>query len=280
MRRAIRTRISTVLLLSVGVAVPSGARAANDQCFAASTQGQQLALDKKWRAAREKFAACAAPSCPSEVAEDCKARLAMSEASIGSIVVSVLDGAGKNITEGRVIVDGETVAGSLDGNPIAVDPGTHRVHVESPAAAPFDRDVVVAEGAKRVAVVFTVPAPDAGPTPDAPTPTSSSSKTPTSVYVVGGIGVVGLACFVGFGIAALSQSSDLHARDPGTYTTDDVDSLKRKRLIADVSLGVGVVALGIATVIYATRPTEPQADVAIDVRPVAGGAIATWGGVF
>jgi hypothetical protein len=240
-------------------------------CFASSAEGQKLELAGKLRLGRAQFVTCAAAKCPKEVADDCAEHLAKIDKRLGSIVVS-LRADGKDVSDARVLIDGEVSSEKLDGQPIMVEPGKHKVRIERTGAAAIERDVDVAEGAKLQPLAVTV---------ETPPPPATSRPIPVASIALGAVGLVGLGCFAGFGIAALGQSSDLHARAPGTYSQSDVDSLKTKRLIADVSLGVGVVGVSLAAAFYFMRPAETKKDEAVlDVRTLPGGAMLTWASVF
>lgn len=104
------------------------------------------------------------------------------------------------------------------------------------------------------------------------------------VYVLGGLGVVGVAGFGAFAWRYDSQRSELEECKP-LCAGSDIDAADTSRKIAFISLGVGVVGLGAATALYLTRPEE-DASVAIyrglmlDAFPTPGGAAATLRGVF
>jgi hypothetical protein len=72
------------------------------------------------------------------------------------------------------------------------------------------------------------------------------------VWVLAGVGVVALGSFGYFGISGHARASDLKDGCGQTKTCDpaDVDSARSKYLVADVSLGIGVVALGAAAAVW------------------------------
>jgi len=160
MARAVRGVVSAIVAVQLAV-LSASVRAADPQCFTASTEGQQLALDGKLKAAHDKLALCAASSCPKEVAEDCADRLAKVDAELPSIVVTAKDASGATLTIARLAIDGADTAVPADGKAIPLDPGGHDVHVEVAGAPPMDKHVEVARGAKGVGVelVASTPAP-------------------------------------------------------------------------------------------------------------------------
>ncbi|MGZ3478173.1 MAG: hypothetical protein ACXVCJ_26990, partial [Polyangiales bacterium] len=95
--------------------------------------------------------------------------------------------------------------------------------------------------------------------------------------VFGGIGVVGLVGFVGFGLSAKSQASDLRSSCAPACAQSDVDGVKRKALFADVSLGIGLVAIGAATYFFIASSSDKDAT-KVGFAPLpSGGAFSVAG---
>ena len=105
------------------------------------------------------------------------------------------------------------------------------------------------------------------------------------VVVVGGIGVLALANFALFGLMGKSDVDKLQNCKPNCAESD-VDSARTKLIIADISLGVGVIGVGVAAFLYFTRPkieTKVQtgtSSLRLTGGPVPGGATAGIGGSF
>jgi hypothetical protein len=93
------------------------------------------------------------------------------------------------------------------------------------------------------------------------------------VWALGGVAVVGLAGFVGFGISGRSQQSDLDDCKPNC-SQGDVDDMKRTYLFADIALGVAAIAGGAAAYFYFTdqKKTETEGGAFVSVRPAPRGA--------
>ncbi len=62
-----------------------------------------------------------------------------------------------------------------------------------------------------------------------------------------------LGSFTYFAISGSSEKSDLRARCGSRCSDAEVASLKTRYILADVSLGVGIVALGVATYLWLTH---------------------------
>jgi hypothetical protein len=202
---------------------------------------------------------------------------------IPSVVLRAYGPDGRDASFVRTFVDGTLLLERLDGKAIEIDPGEHVFRFELAGSRPMEERIVVVERDKgrRVAVRFASAAGgNAGPG-------EQRTATPPAVYVLGGVGIAGIALFGIFGGVGLSQKADLDDRGckpncPG----DDIDAIQRSFLIGDISLGVGVAALGAATVVYVTRPSRapkkaaPQGTRWIAAAPIAGGSAGLAGGSF
>ncbi|MBI2396131.1 MAG: hypothetical protein HYV09_41595 [Deltaproteobacteria bacterium] len=290
-----------VALAVIGALAPStAALAAPDKqaCLAAYEQTQKLRKSGKLLEARKQSLICAQSECPTVVRDDCTSWSVDLEKATPTIVLVVTDAEGKDVTDAKAFVDGDEVASHLDGSSIALNPGTHKLRVERAGAESIERDVVAHEGDKNRKITVKFPGkeastsepaspaskpPPADGTP-APAPTTVARPVPAAAWVLGGVGVLGLVGFATFGSMGSSKKSDLDARGcKPDCPQADVDAAKRDFLVADVLLGVGVVSLGVATVLVLTRGREdkspaaasvPAVDVALGAR--GGSATLKW----
>jgi hypothetical protein len=178
-------------------AQPALARADVEACVNAAAAGQKLRDSGLYRRAREQFITCAAESCPGEVRKGCVGWLADVEKLTPSVVFAARSH-GKEVTDVRVTIDGELVAGRIDGKPVALDPGEHRFRFEragDPAAE--ETAVIVAGEQERLISARLTPDP-----PESPSPTGALAATPTEASArsrrapspgEAALGVVGLA---------------------------------------------------------------------------------------
>ena len=273
-----RRRLALVLsgALLAPVALPASALAVEKEaCVAAYEATQTMRKEGTLTEAREKALFCAQDGCPAVIRDDCTAWVSDIEKSIPSIVLSVSDATGKDVVDVTVSIDGKVVKEKLDGKSIALDPGSHKLHLESPGQPAYDQDLVAREGEKNRTILVKLGGDVATGGGDT-APVSLERPTPASVYVLGVVGIVGLGAFAGFALAGNSKKSDLDAQNcKPNCAQSDVDSIKSKYLLADISLGIGVVALGAATVLYLTRGETPAPTAttgfSLDVKPLAGG---------
>ncbi len=250
------------------------------KCVKASEEAQLLRDDGKYKRARELFVACTRDACPGIVKKDCTEWLAALDQSMPSVVISAKDGAGRDLTNVKVTVDGQPFADKLDGKPLALDPGEHALRFEAPGAAPVDDRLVMHAGEKNRALTVRLgPAPVAAtPTPPEPAPTRGGGVPGAAIAALGAVGVVAIGSFAFFGLTGRSDVSDLRSSCAPNCDPSKVDTARGKLIIADISLGVGVVALGVATWMVLTSAASPPPArtgiTGVDVRAVAGGGVA------
>src|SRR5262249_40486702 len=93
------------------------------------------------------------------------------------------------------------------------------------------------------------------PSPAPLSPAMDTRPTAGTVYALGGVGVAALGVFSGFAISGLSARGDLDEKNCRPNCPEaDLDVVRGRFLVADISLGVSVVALGAATLVYLMRP--------------------------
>jgi hypothetical protein len=252
-------------------------------CVQASTDGQSLRDTGKLREAREKLVACAREECPVIVRKYCGEWLADVESRIPSLVFRVQTADGSDVTDARFSVD-DRAPHPVDGSATQLDPGEHRVRFEHPGDPPVEMHVVVAESEKGRIVTARFAAKEGPPTAETPAaaPSPQSKGISPLAIVLAGVGVLGGASFAYFGITAKSDLDNLRNTCAPGCAQSDLDAVKQKALIADISLGVGVVALGAAAWVFFANssPAPAPAAALLDVRPTPGGAVARVGGRF
>ena len=252
-------RCAAVVVI-VAASHPGLARADADSCVNAYEGAQERRSEGRLVAARSLLVACAQESCPDFVAQDCRRWLDEVEAALPTVVFAVREG-GRDVEQARVSRDGKVIATRLDGRAVTVDPGKQVFTFESPGRRRRSVELLIAEGEKsRVIAVELTPLPQAHPvlaewqTPPAPPP-GRDGRLPAWL---GGLGVVGVAGFVSFGVAGWRQEVDLDRRCAPFCSSIERRSVSRKYVAADVSLGVGVASLAIAGYLYlrerAARP--------------------------
>jgi hypothetical protein len=255
-------RVLSSVLVGILAAAPLAwsvpARAGNEEmktCAAAAEKAQRFRNDGKLKDAREQLVVCARNVCPGVIRKDCEPWLSELDTRLPTLVISAKDGAGKDLVDIRVTIDGALVASKLDGKAIPIDPGPHTFKYERDGSAAVETNVVVREGEKgRVLdVVFdpqlakkeeAVPEKDKDKDKDKP---AEKAGAPIGGFVFAGIGALAVGSFVFFDLSAKSSADNLRSTCAPHCAQSDVDSVNSKLIIADVSLGAGLVALGVAT---------------------------------
>ncbi len=289
------------MLASTLTAPPTHAADEKQACVTASDEAQRLRDERKLTKAREQMVLCAREACPGIVRKDCLQWLSEVEASLPSVVLSARNAEGGDISSAKVTADGTMISDKLDGKSIFVDPGPHTFKFEVEGQPSVEQQAVIREGEKNRAITatFGTTPPEvnrSNPVTQAPNEPERKSA-PVAGYIIGGVGLVALGGFVYFGLTGKSDVSTLRDGCGQTHSCsqDDVDSAKSKLLIADVSLGIGIVALGVATYMILTHDSAPASakvgtltpraparapTVDFGARALPGGGAATLGGRF
>jgi hypothetical protein len=293
-------KLATLAALAAGTMVlGEGVARADDreQCASAADQAQQLRDEGKYRRAREQLIVCARDVCPAPIKRDCLEWLSQVESTAPTVVFGAKEGT-KDLSDVKVYVDGAAVTERLDGKPVQMDLGKHTVKFEYQGQTK-EEEVIIGAGQKNrnVTVTFAGAGATPGPVgPVAPSPSAGGGSLVPAI-IVGGVGVLALGSFAIFGLGGKSDVSDLEKNCKPHCAQSDVDAAKQKLLIADISLGIGIVALGVATYLVITRPKiEPDvktghasaappkkkalSDVSVDFGALSGGAMGSFGARF
>jgi len=260
-----------------------------EQCAAAADQAQQLRDEGKYRRAREQLLVCARDVCPGPIKSDCGKWLNEVERDAPTVVFGARDSKG-DLADVKVSMDGVAVQDKLDGKPVLVDSGEHTFKFESKDGTIKEEKVLLraAEKARPIIVTFG----DAK-APEKPPEKPDEGGSLILPIALAGVAVVGLGSFAIFGITGKGDVDDLQKCKPNCAEAD-VDSARTKLIIADISLGVGIVAGAVAAYLFITRPKAVEAKVGaqninrrasappspfltnlrLDGGPVAGGAMA------
>ena len=155
-------------------------------------------------------------------------------------------------------------------NPTPTDldlaPGHHTLKIVAEGYQPTDKEIDVTFGSKqdvRVELVKSEGAPPPPPpvmaevpsapaTPPPPPPPEPRSKVPA--YVTGAVAIVAAGVGTGFGIKALSQSSDFK----DAPTTKKADDGENNALVADMMFGIAI-TFGVTSAVLFLSGDAPQA---------------------
>lgn len=159
----------------------------------------------------------------------------------------------------------ETAAIELDGVPLGdtsigvevpVDPGPHSITAVARGFEQFQQTVTLREGATETLQIEleAAPEPPAGSMDGAALPAAPAPKTKVLPYVVGGAGVASLVASGVLFALRQSSKSELDSQCENSVCDSsqkaEYDRLKIYHYGSLATLGVGVAALGTATVLY------------------------------
>jgi hypothetical protein len=298
-------------------------------CMTEYRRGLKLEEGDQLLRARRAMALCSRSLCGAELSRKCKMHREQLAEEIPSVIPGLTDDKGAPLTEVEVTMDGEPLAPELDGRAIEIDPGVHEFAFSTAKGVIAKRKVAISSGQHNRAITVTVeppkppevsqaepppppvrPAPPPPPEPVAapvrlrPAPTTEdppyarrrAPREPLAddgpgagPYLLGAIGLIGVG---GYGLLTYWARGDNDALDQCSpfCPTTDIDHIRKMYLAADVSLGVGVVALVASTWLFASgsssaeeramAPAARKRPVVVDVKPGPAGAVATVSGAF
>ena len=248
------------------------AKAEDASCQTAYERAQEFRTESRLGAARRELERCVQADCPDFVRGDCDRWLDEVEAAQPSLVLgATLEG--RDLTDVDVFVDGTQLVEQLDGKAVAVDPGRHSLRFAAKGAEPLTLEVVVREGEKSRVVVAPLHAVKSSSpvASEQPAEAPRANRNPLS-YVLAGVGVVGIGGFIALGSMGNSQRSDLEETCSPHCTDEELRPVRTKYLLADVSLGIGIVALGAAGYLFFSGPAHAPASAP---RPLAFDVVVT-----
>lgn len=234
--------------------------------------------------ARTALAQCTTSACPAVIRTQCADWLADLEARMPTIVLGARDVAGHDIARVRVMFDGRELTTVLDGRPVEVDPGSHRLRFDAEGHRGLEMDLVVRTGEKNRLVSAVLE-------PEHPSPPGPAEDAPTKRSLVLPIvaGSFAAAFFTADAALVLSATSDLHAleRSPCARTRtcdpDDIDSVQTRLDVSKVFLLLSALSAGVcvATVLWPMNHGARSSRAAsVVAMPAAGGALAALRGSF
>jgi hypothetical protein len=291
-------------------------------CATAFKEAQNEVSATHLLGAKELYRKCAAPSCGSPLERVCTARYLQIENDVPTFVPVVVDSGGNPLSLVEVRLDGKVLTYRLEGQAFPLDPGIHSLAFATDDGVFATAEVLMAQGQRNRIIAVSLPAPtkdeskaanpvrlatEAAVEPEvhaipreplvlatAETPAlgvnldlasrslAAERRTPALTYVFGGLGALAVGGYATLIYWGRKDNSRLSECKPGCPPAS-VDHIRRMYLAADVSLGVGVAALGVATWLFLRSPVLGEASTtqlgySFGVQPTASGAVASVGG--
>lgn len=216
-------------------------------CVAALDEAQASRAARKLRGARASYVTCSHEACPDMLRDDCSKGLREVDEAIPTLVLSAsIDG--KDATDATAILDGERLAGGLDGRALPVDPGSHVARFERPGSGAVEVKIVAREGEKNrlVSGTFAVPRAEAAQAKGE----GSHSRFPTVPVAFAATGVLALGSAFLVHVGMTDRANELGNACAPRCSQSDRDALSDRLVLRNVSLGVGIGALVVAAVTY------------------------------
>lgn len=226
--------------ITTATAPETASAAPKAECVDQLDRAQSLQTARKLRDARASYVACSAATCPELVREDCSKSLVELDSAIPTVVFSARAD-GHDVTDARVLLDGEAVASALDGHAVTLDPGSHVVRFERAGGGVSEVRLVAREGEKNrsVAAAFvTSTAPEK--------PKAESGRFPILPVVLGGTGLLALGGSLYVRLNADSQADHFRSTCAPSCDQSSRDALSDKLVVANVALGVGIGFIALA----------------------------------
>jgi hypothetical protein len=262
-RREIARSVGFSLLLLVGATATARATPKTEACLDAYATFEKLRDAGDLLGAKRELGACGASTCPIAVQKECIDSMSALEPRIPTVVVVARDDSKHDVADVSVFLDDRPLRTRLDGREVEINPGAHKFRFESAGRPPAVESFLINEREKGRLLEVQLP-PLVAIAPPAPSPRqreappahrAPAAPVPVLVYVLGGLGFVALGNSVAFGISGLSAKSDADQCRP-TCPRSEVLGVNERFLVADVSLGISIVALAAATYLYLSRPAR------------------------
>ena len=107
--------------------------------------------------------------------------------------------------------------------------------------------------------------------PSTPEPRGPARAVPPLAIVLGSVGALGAISFGYFGLTGRAREDELSSSCRPNCSESDIAGVRSRYVVADVSLGVSVVAFGAATWLVLSAPRAPvQAAVSFAPNGAAG----------
>ena len=215
-------------------------------------------------------------------------RAAALEPKLAKLTIKVQDPAEKI----EVTRDNSSMSPASWGTPLPIDVGHHVVQAWAPGRKPFKATVAVSKDGERAEVVVPkleygtgeAPAPAVVPAAGKTVPPSAvvadtrsdGSPQKTIGFVVGGIGIAGLAVGAITGLIAIGKNSDSKQACPndGACTNPEAieanDGAKTFGTVSTIGFIAGGVAVAAGAILILTAPSSPSGSRSGSAKPARG----------
>lgn len=264
MRRALNGLLALGFLAIVASARNAAAEPTARACIDAHAAGQIARKSGHLVESTEQFVLCASSACPELIRGECAAFQSEVEAAQPTVVLSVVGPSGLELPDARVSVDGHDWGAVVANVAVPLDPGAHEFGFTLPDGSQRVIRTELREAQKNRAIRAEFSAPN----DSAPAPAAARQQTwlrAKAPWLIGGVGVAALGSFAYFGLHGRTLQTRLDRCAPNCQRPD-VERMRREYLVADISLGVGLVALAGALYLQLAEHPAPS-----DASPAQAG---------
>ena len=242
---------------------------ATDVCLAHHRQAQVDRREGRLLAAGKALRSCLVPVCSPVLREACASLLADVERDTPSVVLAA-DSEQGDLVNVSVYDADERIATSLDGVPLNLDPGQHRIEFRAHGLKPVARTVVLGAGDRnrRIAVRLE-PSAEMNIRHDAPVPRANPLANPLSsprhersraweIALVGSGAALGIAG-VWVGLSARADYEDAKSSCAPLCSDERRSAISQKSLLADGLFVLSAAALGYGLFRLLSTDRSPRA---------------------
>jgi hypothetical protein len=250
------------------------------ECAESFEQAQRLRNAFRYIEAGAQALTCANPACGLLLSEECGKIYGELQAVMPSVVFVARDENGNDLTNASVHVDGQASPVSVNGTPVAFDPGSHEFRFTAEGFEPLVQHAVIRTGERLRPLIGVLKqtrpllAQQIARSPQTRLDDRPGRRVPLATYVLGGVGLVGLAGFVGFRVVGASDFDTLSRECKPDCSQDSVDGVRQKYVFSNVALAVGAAASVAALSVYLVSSTSPQRTTALQISHSGDGARA------
>ena len=263
-------------------ATPTPAASTGASCEASYEKAQTDRVAGHYISASSSALACSQIQCNQAIVRECMRLYESLQQDTPTLVFAAQKGEGGELIDVKVEMDGKQVAERITGRPMAVDPGPHQFAFIEPTRGRIETTESARVGDHARVIQVTFPDPNAkNPPPGEPgaaTPDQASAKKshaiPPMTFVLGGVGVVGLATFAYFRVSGVGDYNHYNSTCSPECNPNDIDKVRTKFTASYVALGVGVAGVAGAALVFVLSRTGEHASTEARVEPLAGGAMA------
>lgn len=239
-----RATLALLLVLSCS----SRARAEGStgkECVASHAAGVTASDAGRLSVAKQRFLECADARCPLEVRKECADAVDEVGRAMPSVVFAANDEHGRDLGLTSVLIDGLPVEarGALA---IEIEPGTHQAELGLADGRRRTTSFLVRAGEKyrQIAVVFEGPSAVMEAPPAAASPRAAPERALALAFA--GASLLAFGAFTYFALDGMADQRKLDRCKPAC-TERGVNGMRRAYLLADISLGAGLVFAGTST---------------------------------